>query len=347
MTPRPISDYARVLRPLLPADLFDPVPARLGWLAFHGAVVVGAMALIAGGVGGWPIAAALSIVIGHGFAGLAFVGHEVLHGAVVRAPGRRRLVGWLAFLPFAVSPRLWVVWHNQVHHGYTMKQGVDPDSYPTLAEWRASRAIRLIEHASLGRGNWAGALSLLIGFPAQSLQMLIRLGGDRRHFTRRELALTLLETVAAALVWAALAWALGPLRFLFAYVIPLLLGGAVIMGYILTNHSLSPFTDVNDPLLNSLTVTTPRFVERLHLQFGLHVEHHLFPAMSATRAHAVRDLLRQRWPERYQSMPILTALRRLAQTGRIYRAPTTLIEPATGREWSTLLPAGPPPGPQA
>jgi fatty acid desaturase len=338
MNPRRSSDYARVLRAHLPPDLFAPVPGRLGWLALHGGMVTVSIAAIATGAVGWLGAALLSPVIGHGFACLAFVAHETLHGAVVRDPRARHVIGWVAFLPFALSPRLWVVWHNQVHHGHTMKPGVDPDSYPTLEEWRASRAIRLIERASLGRGNWAGALSVLIGFPVQSLQMLVRLGGDRRYFTRREQLLTVGETVAGVALWAGLAAAIGPLRFLFAFALPLLVGGTVIMSYILTNHSLSPLTEVNDPLLNSLTVTTPRIVELLHLQFGLHVEHHLFPAMSATRAHEERRLLLRLWPERYQSMPLARALGRLARTCRIYRGPTTLVEPTTGREWPTLLP---------
>jgi len=63
----------------------------------------------------------------------------------------------------------------------------------------------------------------------------------------------------------------------FAFVIPALLGTSILTGYILTNHTLSPLTDVNDPLLNSLSVTAPRAVEVLHLGFGFHVEHTSFP----------------------------------------------------------------------
>ena len=49
-----------------------------------------------------------------------------------------------------------------------------------------------------------------------------------------------------------------------------------------------PLTEVNDPLANTLSVTAPRWLERLHLQFGYHVEHHLFPMVSGRHAPAIR-----------------------------------------------------------
>ncbi|HSN34656.1 MAG TPA: fatty acid desaturase, partial [Ideonella sp.] len=136
----------------------------------------------------------------------------------------------------------------------------------------------------------------------------------------------------------AVLWLLGPWRFVFAFVIPLVIGNAIVMSYILTNHSLSPLTAINDPLVNSLSVTAPRFVEMLHLNFGLHVEHHLFPSMSSRYAPLVRAELVRRWPERYQSLPLFTALGRLAATPRIYASETRLHDPRTGSEAATLLP---------
>ena len=110
------------------------------------------------------------------------------------------------------------------------------------------------------------------------------------------------------------------------------------MTFIMTNHSLSPLTEVNDPLANSLSVTAPRWLEWLTLRFGYHVEHHLFPSMSSRHAPRVREVLRERWPERYQSMSLARALYKLHRTGRVYEQPTTLLDPRTGRRWPTLLP---------
>ena len=113
------------------------------------------------------------------------------------------------------------------------------------------------------------------------------------------------------------------------------------MGFILTNHGLSPATEINDPLVNALSVTGPRWLEWLTLDFGYHVEHHLFPAMNGRHARRVRDELVRTWPGRYQTMPVFQALRRLHETGRVYKDATTLCDPKSGGEWPALAPPAP------
>src|SRR5688572_24755036 len=109
---RPVSAYASELKPELPPRAFEPARSRLLWLPVHLAVItLGWLAIAKDWLPGavWPLS---SLVMGCSFAGLAFVAHETLHGAIVRQKRLRHLVGFLAFLPFALSPRLWVAWHN-------------------------------------------------------------------------------------------------------------------------------------------------------------------------------------------------------------------------------------------
>ena len=126
--------------------------------------------------------------------------------------------------------------------------------------------------------------------------------------------------------------------FLFAYVLPLVVANMIVMAFILTNHSLSPRVSINDPLASGLSVTAPRWIEWITLKFGYHVEHHVFPAMSSRHAPKVRSLLRLRWPGRYQSMPLRSALAALHRTARVYKDAITLVDPRTGREYATLTP---------
>jgi fatty acid desaturase len=111
------------------------------------------------------------------------------------------------------------------------------------------------------------------------------------------------------------------------------------MSFIVTNHSLCSATDAADPMIGALSVTSARWVEWLTLDFGYHVEHHLFPAVSARHGRAIRTAILGLWPERYQSMPLLAALSRVFETGRVYRDATTLVDPRTGGVWSTFSPA--------
>ena len=278
----------------------------------------------------------LSLCIGLAFAGLMFVGHEVLHGAVVRGRRARLLVGGLCFAPLVVSPHLWTAWHNRAHHANANRLDVDPDMYPSLARYRNHGAARFtIDHFALGGRRWRGLFSLVLGFTVQSFEILVT---ARRclQLPARAHRHAILETLAASTLWIALGIAVGPFAFAFAFLLPLVVANAVVMSFILTNHSLCAATDINDPLRASLSVTTPRWVEWLTLDFGYHVEHHLFPAASARHGRAIRAAILALWPERYQSMPLGAALAQVFMTGRVYRDATTLVDPRTGGVWSTL-----------
>ncbi len=333
----PHSTYVRALRPVLPEAAFQPATSRLVLVPAHLAVI--AVAIVTVALGWLPLwlAPLVSIAIGISFASLTFVAHEAMHGGIVRNRLARRIVGWIGFLPFTLSPRLWAAWHDRVHHANANLPD-DPDMYPTLAEYRSSRLIRFITNAfSLGGRRWRGGLSLALGFSVQSAHQLVM--ARKRGFLRRsEFGLALVETLAGVGVWITVATLVGFVPFLFVYVLPLVVANVIVMSFILTNHGLSPRVDVNDPLVSGLSVTAPRWVEWITLQFGYHVEHHLFPAMSSRHARRVREQLRLRWPQRYQSMPLRAALRALHRTSRIYKDAATLVDPRTGREYPTLQP---------
>jgi fatty acid desaturase len=336
MTLSSISQYAHELRPHLPASVFSPVPARLWWLALHGSVVAVGVWAIAVADLGWPIDALISVAIGLAFAGMAFVAHEALHGALVRPRWARLLIGGIGFLPFAISPRHWIAWHNRLHHGHTSVAGVDPDAYPTLERYQKNRHVRWSDHLSLGGRRPLGSFSLLFGLCVQSLEVLLSAGPRARYLSRPQHRLALVETAAAIVLWGSLSVWLGAGVLVFGWLIPIVIGSTIVMAHILTNHSLSSLTEINDPLANSLSVTVPRWFSIYTLQFGLHVEHHLFPTVSARHAPCIRDLIQERWPGRYRSLPLAGALGRLFTTGRIYKNRTTLYDPATGESSPTL-----------
>jgi len=120
--------------------------------------------------------------------------------------------------------------------------------------------------------------------------------------------------------------------------LPLMVANSIMIAFILTNHSLSPFIPINDPLITGLSVTVPKIVDRLTLNFGFHTEHHLFPAMSSRHAHLIRTLCLEHWPERYQALPMGFALLELNRSGRVYKDAVTLYDPDSGKEWPAILP---------
>lgn len=335
---RTIATYARAIRPELPAKAFEPAHSRLLWLPVHATLIATlAWALAAGHVPAplWPV---VSLIIGCALAGTVFLGHELMHGGVVRGRLAIRIIGWFCLLPFTLSPTLWTGWHNRVHHNHCGKAGVDPDMYPTMLEYETQRAARIMaDHFGLGRRRVLSVLSLLFGFTGQSQQMLwkAREKGILSPGLHRR---AIVEFLLGVAFWTTVAVLVGFVPFIFVYLLPLVVANSIVMMFIMTNHNLSPLTQINDPLVNSLSVTLARPLEWLTLDFGYHVEHHLFPAMSTRHGHLVRAALRARFPERYQSLPLGTALRQLYITARVYKDDTTLIDPPSGQSWPTITP---------
>jgi fatty acid desaturase len=335
---RTVAAYAREVRPLLPEGSFAPARVRALWIPLHYTVIAVLSWALASGHVPWPLWPVVSLVIGGSMAGVTFVAHEALHGGVVRGRGLLRLIGWLGFLPFCISPQLWMAWHNRVHHNHCGKRGIDPDMYPTLEEYNTQPRARVMANSfGLGRRRLRGVASLMFGLTGQSLHVMLsarRTGMMSARLHRR----AIIEALAGVAVWAAVAALAGGVAFVFIYVLPLIVANIVVMTFIVTNHNLSPLSQVNDPLVNSLSVTLPRVLEWLTLDFGFHVEHHLFPAMSHRHGRVVREILRAQFPERYQSLSLGEAIRRLHNTARVYRDDTTLIDPQTGQTWPTLRP---------
>jgi len=147
-------------------------------------------------------------------------------------------------------------------------------------------------------------------------------------WARRAAAVSLPERSALA----------GPWNFLFLYVVPLFVANSVIMSYIATNHFLNPLTEINDPLANTLSVTSPRWLEKLHLQFGYHVEHHLFPTLSGRHAPVVRDVLIRLYGDRYLTMPHVRALRLLYTRPKLHDGYDMLVDPRTMTAFDVLAP---------
>jgi fatty acid desaturase len=333
-----VQRYAREVRQHLPASVFRPAPGRLLGLPVHLAVIAGGAAIVVLGAPRWYIALACAVVAGHSWGCLGFLAHEAMHHAVVRNRALEKLVGYAGFAIYGLSPTLWVAWHNQAHHGNTGKPVADPDGFGTLRFWEKSRVVRALEAFAPGSGRLRSALFLFLWFSVHSLLVLVFHSERNDYYARVSRRTVYAESAAMLAFWAGVLALVGPWCFLFVYVVPVLVANAMIMSYIATNHFLNPLTETNDPLANTLSVTAPRWLERLHLQFGYHVEHHLFPTVSGRHGPAVRDVLRRLYGDRYLTMPHTRALRLLYTRPKIHDTHDTLVDPRTLATFRTLAP---------
>ena len=145
------------------------------------------------------------------------------------------------------------------------------------------------------------------------------------------------SAIAVIIMVSMLVWA-GPINWLWVFIIPFATKNYYTFSYISTNHNLSPLTKHNDPLANSLTVTNHPILEALHFNFGYHVEHHMFPTVNPKFIKPIHELLKTKYPDRYQYMPKWKAIKALYATSRIYKDTKTLINPETLTTYPTLGP---------
>lgn len=332
LTPIPHKEYVRVLRPMLPEDIFKPVPHRLLWMLPHAAIIAVSLFAIVQGVGGLAGKMVAAVLIGNSFASLGFLGHEIVHGAVVRKRWLQYLTAALCFSPFWVGPTMWRLWHNVQHHVHTQHPDKDPDTSATYDNYQRRPSLQWLYR--LVRRNGALFFPMLsFWFTMHSSRMFWRLQKVADSQTRW---LLWIERLIPMAVWFSLAFWLGAGNFAWGYLVPLLVGNFVAMCYIATNHLLNPQMDEVDPVLGSLSVIVPRWMDILHLHFSHHTEHHLFPAMSHKHAPLVKTLLKELFPDRYNELPLWKALWLLWKTPRLYLDHDHLIDPVTAEVFGTL-----------
>ncbi len=325
--------YAARISPHLPKEVFKPVPTRLwGGLAYL-LITVSCFLLI--GLFDLHILlnVLLAIILGSSFAAMGFLGHEILHGTVVRKAWLRDFLGAIAFWPLATGPSLWRKWHNMTHHLHTQDDEHDPDSWPTLEAMLKKPFFRWIYRLPLSFRAFVSFCSLAIQFSAHSLRMFFVY---IKEFNVKKRPKVWVEFILPWVTWIGLLFILGPVKWFFAFFLPLFIGNFIVMSYISTNHRLNPLVPVNDPLANSLTVTVPKWVDVLHFNFSYHTEHHLFPGMSSKYYPLVKAQIKKMWPDRYHEMPMISALRALWKTPRLYFKGNELVDPRKGNVYGSL-----------
>lgn len=329
--------YLDIIRQELPEDIFKPVPSRLLWLPTHLSVLaLSWWALLTPSVH-WSVQILLIFLIGHSFACLGFLGHELLHGSIVKRGRMQTFFSWLSLLPYCIGPEHWRAWHNREHHNHTARPGTDPDSLANYPIYLRSRVLRFVESITPGSGLIRSFFYFFYFFTFQAAIVLFHHGRVRNYWKGKKRWGVLATYFLNVSIWTGVALLVGGYNFLFIYVFPLMVGNFISMSYIATNHFLNEQTPkVNDPLVNSLSVRVGWLFEWLHLGFNYHVEHHVVPSMSSRHGPKVREVLKKHFPDRYREMPMWKAWYLLFARPSLHWTDDTLVNPRTGELCSTV-----------
>ena len=283
--------------------------------------------------GQWVLAAFASVLLGGLYSSLGLFTHELLHGSILKNSVLTRVMAWFGFLIFGLSPELWLTWHNRVHHFNTNKSGVDPDTFGLWEQFQHYPMAGFILKRAPGSRHLLSWLYLPFNFSNQALTVMwyFLWKGDRKLYGAVNRGLAVFETLLMYAFWGVLAWGIGWRAWLLVFLVPAMIANLVVSSYILVQHLFCPLTETNDPLENTLGVSTSPWLDVIHFCFSHHVEHHIFPEFNHSILPGLRVLLRREYPKRYRLMSHGNALRILLSGPRVYSDANTLWEPGTRR----------------
>ncbi len=321
--------YKEIITKDISPEVFKPNPARLVGFFLLATFSLASFFLIVNLKMIWPLKLALGLFLGYCNGLLAFIGHEISHGSVVKNKKLQDFLFFFGVSPFFISPTFWRFWHNRLHHGKTQQLIQDPDAYPNFRIFKASKFMQFMYPFTPGSGHKRSLSYFFFWFSTHNFIAQTYLRFRNKVFNTLDQKRVTIEFTIQILMMAALIIYAGPKNFLWIFILPLFVQNYLLMSYISTNHNISPLTSENDPLANSITVTNNPILEYLTVNFGYHVEHHIFPTVNGVRIKEVHQALKKNFPKEFIHMPKWKAIRALYASPRIYKNSRELIHPET------------------
>lgn len=334
----PRSEYTAALRKHLPEECFKPDTKHIfHYLASMIVFLAGMYVVLSTEV--LPLKIAISAVMGIALASLTFILHDLQHGSIIASRKISYPIAITIGLFNLFPPLFWQRIHN-LHHSRTGDFD-DPDRSYIKAEEPQSFLDKFIYRTRISNESVSPIISLFltctgffwyflgnvlsvfdIKFDIFDVKEKKKYARTKGLFKGKLISMIFIELFAILAFQAYLLFSVASgnlMNFMFISVIPVAIAHFTAMMYIHTNHFLSPLTGpIDDPLLNSLSIKDYRISDKIFSNFSYHVEHHLFPSMGSVHYPKVRKLLLELYPERFQLVPTLEAIKMLFNTPRIY-----------------------------
>lgn len=336
------STYIKKLRPLLPKEAFEPDSSKLRILLINLAILILGWG-IATNLNRWSVYLLwlylpLALIMGNSIIVLLFSSHDLMHGSVQKKSWFTYLLSFIGLSMWFMPPTQWKNLHNLVHHNNTNSLA-DPDrnylyqQQNTWGKWIQNLFVPSLEvhpfWLTIGMtGSWVvhnfRNLTSVLFFNNKSVDYV------PAAFTvsDKDRWAIAFESLAILAIHFSIIFYLEfhPLKLALAYFIPIAIGHAGGMFYIFTNHLICRMTEINDPLINSVSLRVPKLFDLLHFNFSYHTEHHIFPSMNSDYYPAVQELLQTHYPGRMNLVDASEAWRLLMETPRHYQDEVTLTD---------------------
>jgi acyl-lipid omega-6 desaturase (Delta-12 desaturase) len=155
----PMTASLEPVRAVIPERCYRRSTARSMAHVLGGVALYGACLAVLASTNNPLVLLPLWVVGGFAVAGMFVLGHDAAHGALFESKVLNRVVGTVLMLPSLHVFEAWVFGHNRVHHGYTVREGMDfvwhpitPEQYRSMGFW--GRARHRLEWSWVGSGAY-------------------------------------------------------------------------------------------------------------------------------------------------------------------------------------------------
>lgn len=308
------------IRDELPSHMFKPTPTLLISPTIY-AISTFALAYYINADSPWWVLALSILWIGHAFFCVATFAHNLSHNSVVRNTKLKytlELFFWsLAYFP----PTIWRMTHNKTHHPFVNQE---KDTFRHFAEEeinekRSRKWVNWLLSPKKGpRFSPTVYLSYLVYQIAYIVSAVLRTNGTHSSvvaylpkYSSREHRFIYFELLILLLIQSVFFILLDASVILYLVVIGLSMvtTGAFASAYLYTQHNTYGIQKDNHPLKSTTSIILPKGIDISHQYLSHHVEHHIFPGMSAKYYPAVAEILARDYPTAFDRRNAFSVLR--------------------------------------
>jgi len=271
----------------IPAHCYERSTAKgIAYVARAIVVYVAALTVLALTNTWWLVAPAW-LVAGFAVAGLFVLGHDAAHGALFDSKRLNRSVARVLMLPSLHVVEAWVLGHNRIHHGHTLRQGMDFVWHPlTVEQYRALPRWKRLRHRA--EWSWFGS-GLYYGREVWWNKMMRFTPPARyRDAIRRDSRFVYTVAGLVTVATAAMGWFIGgPLGSVWLvvklFVVPFLLF-IWLIGFTVHVHHIAPdlrwwprrtWTSFRGQVEGTTVLAIPRAFNFFFHNIFVHVPHHV------------------------------------------------------------------------
>lgn len=242
--------------------------------------------------------------------GLFIVGHDAAHEALFKTKRLNSVVGHLAMLPSWHVYEGWVLGHNRIHHGYTVREGFDFVWHPyTPEQYAAMNGFQRLRHRL--EWSWAGAGAYYLREVWWHKMMVGKPPARWASAIRRDRFIILGWIVATTLLLGALGWSrygtvVGALWMVVKVSVIPFLAFSFVIGSLVHVHHIQPtirwwkrreWNKFRGQMEGTTILRAPKGLDFFFHWIMVHIPHHVDMRIPMYHLEEAADAIRAAYPD--------------------------------------------------